>query len=298
MAIALQRDNMSDLYIDLVNAVMRGEFVNGTKEQNNVTFILTNPEKSIAGSRELSLSYMLGELIWYLNARNDVDFIKTFGPYWEKISDDGITNNSAYGYVIHKKYGFDQYEQVKQQLLADPYSRRALININVPNAHSITTKDEPCTIALDFLIRDGKLNLTAIMRSSDIWLGIPYDVIYFTTLQRMLARDLGVKLGTYTHFSVSLHAYERDFPKLLEVLRKYGGLPTGTIQAPTLNTFWLNYFKQDLEDLIMKNRESDHFKKNLIKLAYDKRILTKEEPADEDQNHSLWTSASAEQSTL
>lgn len=298
MAYLYTGQNMSDLYITLANEVMLGQKVAGTRERNNVTFVLEDPNDCIPLPRGLSYSYMLGELVWYLKARNDVDFIKTFGPYWAQISDDGKTSNSAYGYIIFKKYGFDQYQQVIEQLRKDPSSRRAKININVPNPKSIETKDEPCTIALDFLIRNGRLNCTAIMRSSDIWLGIPYDVIFFTTLQRMIAEELGVSIGEYTHFTASLHAYERDFPKILEMLKKYGGLPIGTMTAPRLSVYWLNHYLDVLEKMVITDRNKADFKKNFIKEAYRLKVLQKGEPNNDDQNYSLWTSASAEKSTL
>jgi hypothetical protein len=52
------------------------------------------------------------------------------------------------------------------------------------------------------------------MRSSDIILGIAYDVPAFTTMQEILANELGVDLGEYVHTSNSLHCYERDFEML------------------------------------------------------------------------------------
>lgn len=53
---------------------------------------------------------------------------------WNKLSDDGITANSAYGYILQKKHGFNQIEKIIELLKVDPYSRRAVMNINVPKA--------------------------------------------------------------------------------------------------------------------------------------------------------------------
>lgn len=298
MAYLYTAKNMSDMYITLASEVMFGKTVGNTKERNNVVFEIEDPTDCIALPRGMSYSYMLGELVWYLCARNDVDFIKTFGPYWEKISDDGVTSNSAYGYIVFKKHGFDQYRQVVDQLRKDPNSRRAKINISVPNANSIDTKDEPCTIALDFMIRDGRLHCTAVMRSSDIWLGIPYDVVFFTTLQRMIADELGIAVGTYTHFSASLHAYEKDFPKILAMLKEYGGLPTNTMVAPRLSVYWLNHYLKPLESMIIKHRNKPGFKKAFVKEAYRLKIIQKGEEQDEDLDNSLWTATSSEKSSL
>ena len=49
------------------------------------------------------------------------------------------------------------------------------------------------------------------MRSNDLWLGFPFDVFQFANMQVLMAMELGVELGTYTHIAGSLHLYERDF---------------------------------------------------------------------------------------
>jgi thymidylate synthase len=143
-----------------------------------------------------------------------MEYISKYSTFWKHISDDGVTSNSAYGYLLKHKHGFDQIEKVIELLTVDPNSRRAVININVPNASVIETKDEPCTIALQFLNRDGKLYCTAIMRSNDIWFGTPYDWAFFIELQKVIADRLGLGYGTYTHFATSFHMYERNIDEI------------------------------------------------------------------------------------
>lgn len=210
---------IDQLYLNLCNALYTsGEKVGNTLELNNIKITLNDIEENIVGIRNLSASYLFGEWLWYFTARNNVRFISKFGPMWEKLSDDGFASNSAYGYIMMEKFGFDQIEKIIELLKFDPNSRRAVININTPNKNVIETKDEPCTIALQFRIRNNKLYCTAMMRSNDIWLGLPYDVAFFTELQKFIADALGVGYGSYTHFDVSLHVYERDIPKIQNVV--------------------------------------------------------------------------------
>ena len=212
-------NDIDDIYLTLAKDLVHAKSVNGTRELNNVKFVLNDIDNNIVSVRGISTAYLFGELLWYFTGRNDLEFISKFSKFWKHLSDDGKTANSAYGYIMMKKHGFNQINKIIQLLEKDPYSRRALININVPNRKVIETKDEPCTIALQFLIRNGKLNLTAMMRSNDIWLGTPYDVAFFTELQRYMAKRLNVKSGTYTHFVVSLHLYDRnveDVQKMIE----------------------------------------------------------------------------------
>lgn len=198
--------------------LINGHKVGGTKELTNYSFQLTDIDKNIVNIRNISKSYLLGEMLWYASGRNDVDFISHFAKLWSRISDDHVTSNSAYGYIMLTKHGFNQIEKIIKLLNTDRDTRRAVININVPNEHVIETKDEPCTIALDFMIRDGKLCCTCMMRSNDIWYGLPYDVAFFTELQKYIAQRVNAEYGTYTHFAVSLHVYDRNLHDIEEVI--------------------------------------------------------------------------------
>ena len=211
--------SMNDIYRQLCGKIsVQGHEVAGTKEMLNSGFTLLDITDNIAtASTGYSLSYMLGELAWYFTGREDVEFISKFSSFWEHISDDGVTNRSAYDAIVFNRYGFDQVAQVIDTLKRDPYSRRAVIHFNVPNTERFETKDEIFTIALVFELREGKLDCTGIMRSNDVWLGTPYDVVFFTELQKHIANKLGVAYGKYTHFAVSLHAYAEDIDRVRDV---------------------------------------------------------------------------------
>lgn len=204
-------DNMDTIYKRVCRDLKYGNVVRGTKEMNNYTFTLTDLDNNVINIRNISKSYICGELLWYALGRNDVAFINKFAGLWGRISDDGVTSYSAYGDIVFKRHGFNQVEKIIQLFCEDPDSRRAVINFNVPNERVIETHDEICTIALQFLIRDGKLNCYGIMRSNDVWYGLPYDVIFFTELTKYIARRLNIPYGTYTHDVMSLHVYERNY---------------------------------------------------------------------------------------
>ena len=212
-------NNIDDIYRETCRTLLNeGSNVSNTRELNNYSFTLTNIDNNIINIRNISKSYLFGELLWYMTARNDINFIQKFSGFWGRISDDGVTSNSAYGHILFKRHGFDQVHKIIELLMTDPNSRRAVLNFNVPNINVIETKDEICTIALQMYIRDGKLNCTGIMRSNDIWLGTPYDVAFFTELQKYIAHRLKVECGTYTHFVTSIHVYDRNLEDLKQVL--------------------------------------------------------------------------------
>ena len=171
-----------------------------------------------------NLTYVAAELLWYWSARNDLKFIGKFSNLWDKVTDDGETANSAYGYILQKKHGFNQIEKIIELLKVDPYSRRAVININVPNENVIDTNDEMCTICMNYQIRNNKLHCTCVMRSNDLNFGLRNDIAYFIYLQKYIAKRLDIEVGTYTHFTMSIHFYDRDFDFVKKVA--YGTMET------------------------------------------------------------------------
>ena len=196
-------------------ATTRGDYY----ELTNYMFTIDDINNDVVNlkTRNISLNYLAGELLWYWSGRNDLEFINHFSKFWNKISDDGETSNSAYGYVLQKKHSFNQIETIIDLLKQDPTSRRAVLNFNVPNKDVATTKDEICTICLHYRIEDGKLNSTCVMRSNDVVFGLTYDLSFFILLQKYIAFRLGVRYGSYTHIAFSMHVYERDWDLVNEI---------------------------------------------------------------------------------
>ena len=224
-------ENFTDAYVDLCRLIRdNSDFVSSPrgmkiKEKLGVQFRIRNPRDRLpyVKSRKFSISYFVAESMWYLSGNNSTEWISRYARFWEDISDDGKTANSAYGSRIFKSHPriadgeIIQWNYVKEELSRDPDSRRAVIHIRTPDDSLYAVKDVPCTLSLQFFIRESKLHLHVSMRSSDIILGLAYDVPAFTLMQEILANELGIELGEYVHTSNSLHCYERDFHTLDEI---------------------------------------------------------------------------------
>jgi thymidylate synthase len=195
------------------------------KESLGVSFKITDPRQRWVynPARKFKHRYAIAETVWYLLGDDSTQWISYYAPFWEGISDDGLTANSAYGARIFKPHGriagnrFVQWEWVKAELKRDPDTRRAIIHIKSPIDSIDASKDVPCTLALQFMIRDNRLHMVVNMRSSDFILGIANDVPAFTFFQELMALELGLELGDYIHVSNSLHVYERHWDMLEEM---------------------------------------------------------------------------------
>jgi thymidylate synthase len=190
---------------------------NVAKEIVNANLTLLDPTRNTMCQciRKMPIRYAIGELLWYDSRNNTAKAIEPFSKFWSIIAEKDGTVNSNYGYCIHDKFDFDQWEFVKDILKKDQSSRQAIIHIKEPRDLRVNpTKDLNCTISLQFLIRNKALHLITTMRSNDVWLGLPYDVFNFTCMQIRMAMELGIDIGYYHHNAGSLHLYKKDLEKL------------------------------------------------------------------------------------
>jgi len=227
-------ENFTECYIELIKEVYnnptymsapRGQKI---KEKLGVSFTIRNPRDRIpyVAGRKFSISYMVAELLWYLSANDKTEWISKYSAFWKDISDDGVTANSAYGARLFEKHPkiadgrYRQWQYVVNELNRDSDSRRAVMHLRVPADSIDAALDVPCTLSLQFFIRNEELHMIVNMRSSDLIFGIAYDIPAFTLFQEILAGQLGVGLGTYTHMSNSLHIYERHFEMVENILKR------------------------------------------------------------------------------
>jgi len=192
-----------------------------TKElpQRTLVFDMSHPVITIP-ERKLGYRFMAAEAWWILEGRNDVASIAPYSKEISRFSDDGETFFGSYGVPF-----VDQLDYVVQTLGRDLDTRQATMTFW--RQKPPITKDVPCTVAIDFKIRNGLLNCHVFMRSSDMWLGVPYDAFNFTMMAcRVLelynqGRDRleQVRLGTCFLTAASSHLYDRNWPDVEAVLK-------------------------------------------------------------------------------
>lgn len=188
-----------------------------TLEITPAVFTLTNPRaRRITNQhRRWNEALAVGELSWHLAGSDDLDAIAYYAKAWRSFSDDGRTiQGSCYGHKFFARgeSGISQWDRVKTGLISDRETRRAVLTTADPHEDlRPSTRDVPCLTALQFLIRDGDLHAVAFMRSNDLIWGLCYDLYVLTMLQELLAAELSVGLGSYTHIASSMHVYEHHW---------------------------------------------------------------------------------------
>lgn len=172
-----------------------------TREMRAQTFVAT--AGTIVGRPGLSLGLGFVEGLMFLGGMFDLDAIRAVAP---GANLELFTAQSAYG----PRLG-EQLERVVYELRAHPDSRRPQI---IVARHDDWPEDRPCTTALTFLLRGTSLETHVAMRSWDLWLGLPYDIMMFSVIAQAVARCLPEAVaGAVTVTAASAHVYEADWPR-------------------------------------------------------------------------------------
>lgn len=172
------------------------------KQAYDVNFILSDPHNRVHTLRApVATRYLCRELLAYFKGSLDVnDGLAQAAKMWCSLADAHGNIASNYGhYVFHQsleKYeGKTQYDWVITCLTNNKDSRKAFININQPIHKDTDSKDFPCTIGMQFFIRNNHVCCTVSSRSTDIYTGLPYDMGFFSFVSELVYQDVKERLG-------------------------------------------------------------------------------------------------------
>jgi len=252
----MQSINVNKTWVDSLRWVMKNGREVGprnlkTKEMPLVTVVDMNSPVLRVPDRNLGYKFMAAEAAWILEGRNDLATIKPYSKQIQNYSDDGIYFKGAYGPKIQDQLGWAVHK-----LRIDPKTRQCVINIW--RERPDLDKDIPCTLALQFYFRGTDLEMHAFMRSSDLWLGWPYDVFNFSQIATRILLHLiwfeptwiKMGLGNLVIHSGSSHIYELNFDRVKEILEKDTMKELTMYKPKPTNNYWKTRNESGLDDHI------------------------------------------------
>lgn len=180
---------------------------------STMDYILQDP-------RITRIGYDYAETFWEFMISGGTDATDAFKDYpnvakfLAKPKSDALPANfnTFYGPRIVK-----QYQSIVDELKRSPTTRRATMMILNENDLQLLDKDEtlefPCTIALNFMRRHGKLILSTMMRSQNIAVVLQLDLYLQMKLLHQIAAELTIEPENteYRVHMVNGHVFERDF---------------------------------------------------------------------------------------
>lgn len=178
----------------------------------------------------LAFKTMQRELAWFFRGDISTEYLDKHGvKIWKEWTDYDKNPNGWVGELyprlwrnfgsLHTRFkgegGVDQLKYVVDTLRTDPTSRRILISAWDPKT---STDPEcaalsPCHVLVQFTstannytgLRD--LNCAVTMRSSDVFLGLPFNISSYALLTHIIARLTGHDVGELAMHLVDAHLY-------------------------------------------------------------------------------------------
>lgn len=231
--IVVQGANNVDTFLRMYKLVLNTREIEsrGSKSRNvsNMAVILDPAHPVITNfvHRKMNLAYARREWLWYLGADRMDDSICQHATAWAKLKQPDGSFYSNYGQYIFGKVDDkpSQFEYVIRTLKADPQSRRASITLLKADHLFPDNTDVVCTYAINFFIDRDHLKMTVMMRSNDVIWGFTNDAFCFWMLHVYVYRILqssmpDLKIGSYTHFTNSMHVYDRHYDMIRQILHE------------------------------------------------------------------------------
>jgi thymidylate synthase len=187
-------------------------------------------------TKKLHLRSIIHELLWIIKGDTNIKYLKDNKV---KIWDDWADENGDLGPVYGKQFRnwespqgetFDQLAISVNTIKNNPDSRRNLViawNPGELDQMALT----PCHCFFQFNVTtDGKLDCQMYQRSSDTFLGVPYNIASYALLTMMIAQVCGLEIGTFYHTFGSLHIYSNHVEQIkLQLTREPRTLPKMTL---------------------------------------------------------------------
>lgn len=223
--------NYLDAFYALKQKLLNKEFVDELVELTDVSFTIPhNIEYVDVPTKKTDKSYCDEELKWYLKAIPNIYTNERIAKtkIWQNVSSiDGMVN-SNYGFRIFPKETGNQFDNCIECLVANEFSKQAVMIYTFPETHSYKNdgfharSDMICTIYVQLLIRNNKLEYYVYMRSNDAFYGFQNDYPWHRYIHRLAWLKLhrlysNLIIGDIHWHATSFHVYPRHF-KFLEAL--------------------------------------------------------------------------------
>lgn len=278
---------VADLLLGSTDALTQPSRGGETRELLHVALEIDDPSQRWVISRTppMNPAFALVEAFWIAAGRRDSELPTYWNPRLRNYCGDGANYHGAYGYRLRHQLGFDQLDRVYRALLAASDTRQCVLQIwnsaiDMPREDgSPVDPDIPCNVLAFPKLRNGRLQWLQIIRSSDLFLGVPHNIVQFTVLQEILSGWLGVDPGSYVQISDSMHIYTRDLAAIRSSLPVV--IPRSSDSYALDRVTWENIFPgvmQRLDKLASPVLSTNEFRavafSNDAPSAYENAVLT------------------------
>ncbi len=217
-------------------------------------------------TKKLHLKSIVNELLWFLRGDTNTGWLKANGvSIWDEWATESGDLGPIYGaqwtaWPTRDGGTINQIDYVLHCLRHNPDSRRILFhgwNVEFLPDETMSPQDNaragrmalpPCHLLYQFYVAEGRLSAQLYIRSSDSFLGLPYNMASLALLTMMLAQQSDLVPGEIIIATGDSHLYSNHMQQVAEQLaREPRALPRLEIlrRPPTIYDYCFEDFRLD-----------------------------------------------------
>lgn len=194
-------------------------FIEGSNDERRLAEILhgtRDSEKKTIWTDNANADY------WKPKAKFDGDLGRVYGVQWRHWRTYSLSKDQGHesGDLRYAEHEIDQLAQVIDKIKNNPTDRRIILSAwNVGELDQMALP--PCHMFAIFNVsNDKKLSCMMTMRSSDVILGLPFNIASYALLTHMIAQATGLKVGRLIMSLGDTHIYSNHISAAKELLMR------------------------------------------------------------------------------
>jgi thymidylate synthase len=176
-------------------------------------------------TKKMPFSLLMHELLWFVSGSSNIRYLQDHKiHYWDEFADKDLNLGPVYGvqwrnWLDHDGNGIDQLQWAIDQIKTNPHSKGIIVNAwNVADLEAMRLP--PCHTMFQFDVTKGKLRLQLYQRSSDVFLGLPFNIAQYAMLLQMVAHVTGLEARELIISIGNAHLYNNHLEQAKEQLRR------------------------------------------------------------------------------
>ena len=192
----------------------------------------------ILTTKKVHFKSVVNELIWFLSGDTNTQWLRENGvSIWDEWATEAGDLGPLYGaqwvnWPTRDGGSINQIDYVVDCLRNRPESRRILFhawNVEYLPDESISPQENveqgrmalpPCHLLYQFYVADGKLSAMLYIRSSDAFLGLPFNIASVALLVHMLAQQVDLVPGEVIVTMGDCHLYSNHWEQVATQLAR------------------------------------------------------------------------------
>jgi thymidylate synthase len=176
-------------------------------------------------TKKMPFKILTHELLWFVSGSSNIKYLQDHRiHYWDEFADKDLNLGPVYGVQWRHWKGqdgqeFDQLTWAIDQIKHNPNSKAILVSAwNVADLKAMRLP--PCHTMFQFDVTKGKLRMQLYQRSSDVFLGLPFNIAQYAQLLIMVAHVTGLEARELIVSIGNAHLYTNHLEAAKEQIKR------------------------------------------------------------------------------